>query len=281
MNIITTHLYCLTTAFLTHAVVAQNVIFQDDFNIADTSSESVLTSPSLASGRGAGAKQDDIVYGFSGGTVGGVSVSSQKLAYSLSSDGNIRFYNASGGEYDFASDVGNHYEISYMAHGARSHPLTFSMSSEPQTGRYNASFDTAVQYDFGLRPWASDWTVGEDGNYLYDGNNVEDGFNARADTEYSVRIVFDERVDDLSTVGITETEASVYIDSALLGTYDIEFESDKRYMQFAARVNYDQTFDDLIISSYAIPELSNTAFIFSLFALSICLARRSLYRLRA
>ena len=214
--------------------------------------EADLTSPSLASGRGAGTKQDDIVYGFSGGTVGGVSVSSQKLAYSLSSDGHIRFYNASGGEYDFASDLGDHYEISYMAHGAHSHPLTFSMSSEPQTGRYNASFDTADQYDFGLRPWGSDWTVGEDGNALYDGNNVADGFNALTETEYSVRIVFDERVDDLSTVG-TETEASVYIDSALLGTYDIEFESDERYMQFSARSDYDQTFDDLIISSYAIP----------------------------
>lgn len=276
----------MTTALLANAVVAQNIVFQDNFNISDTTSESVLTSPTLLSGRGTGYRQDTIQYRFeggisaTGGTVSGVSVSDQKLAFSLPTDGYVRFLDVSiNDDVDFAPIVGDHYEVSYKAYGTFNQPLTFSISSEKQAGRYNA--DQYAEYDFALRSWTNDWVVGEDGVNLYDGNSVTDSFDATAGTEYSVRIVFDERVDDASTVGITEAEASIYIDNALLDTYDIEFETDARYMQFAARTSYADTLDDLTITSFAVPELSNTTFIFSLFALSICLSRRGFYSLRA
>jgi len=286
MNIRFTKLYCLTLAFLTlaflaHAVVAQNIAFQDNFNISeDTNSDTILT-PTLSSGRGTGYSQGTIKYGLAGGfsvgngEVSGVSVVSQKLAFgTFVNNGTIRFYNVlTNAEVNFESILGDRYEVSYKIHGAWNYPVTFSMSDTLESGGYDADVD--AEYDFAIRPWGDKWRAGEDGANLFNSSDSD------ADTEYSVRIVIDETVDDADTATVTEAQASVYIDDTPLGTHNIDFETNARYFQFTARAGYGHTLDDLTFASYAIPELSNTTLIFSLFALSICLSRRRFYSIRA
>lgn len=278
----TTHLFYLSIAVLAHLVCAQTIVFEDNFNITDTDDEAVVENPSLASGRGFGVKQDKFRYNFSGaGTTGenmeAVEIDDNKLKYSNTADTKLRLKDDSGDELDLSPLVGAHYEISYTTNGTFNTPLAFSLSDTPQNGDYRP--DIEAIYDFGLRSWTDEWVVGEDGNALYNGNDVSDEFDADRAVEYAVRVVIDERVDDVLTVGTTEANALVYIDNDLLGTFGIDFENDERFIQITSRKNSANTFDNLRILSYSIPEMSNTVLIFSFFAISFFLIRRSRYNL--
>lgn len=291
MNNKISYLFYLSTAVFASVVGAQTVIFQDNFSVSDTDDASIISDPTY---RGAGTHNNAIEYSLYNGSF--VEISDEKMTFTNrreyeddsttpptifpgDDDVHLRFVASSGSgvEFDFASYIGDKYEISYKAKGSYNSPLTFSMSDDVTTGRYNA--DDLSAYDLGLKSWLDEWSLGEDGDNLYNGKDSSgDDIDASRDTIYNVRILIDETIDDEET-GVTEAAASLFINDSLVGTYDIEFESGNRYLQFTAREEYLSSFDDLVIAKYTVPELSNTVLIFSFIAVSFCLIRRSHYRL--
>jgi len=269
-------------------VSAQTLLFQDDFAAENTTQVDLISDPSI---RGSGSLQDDIDYqvwvgttefnGVSFGAPPELRIHNNALDFSagieVGSNGQItstapyddryvRFEASDGTEFNWGPGLGKHYEISFQMHATFNSPLAFSISDTVTPGFYRP--DSQPAYDFGLSTWTGTWRIGEDGNKVE--SEVDQGLGvATAGGSYDVRVVIDERNPEATT-------ASVFIDgsASALHTFDIDFENDNRYFQFTGRKHYGGTLDDLQVTSYAIPELSNFSLLTALLLLAGLFALR-------
>lgn len=245
---------------------AQTLLFQDDFDVGDTTQVVQISDPSS---RGNGSLQDDIHYqvrvgntefndGSFSSTEPELRIHGEALDFSAGlelnvhgqtaaqfGDRTVRFEDSNGIEYNWGPELGDHYEISFQLHATHNSPLAFSISDTGAVGHYLPGGQ--LPYDFGLSIWTGNWDIGEDGN----SQAISGATPAQA---FDVRVVIDERNPE-------EATAAVYIDNdaTAIATLDIDFDPDAsaRYFQFFGRNHYGGTLDNLIVKSYAVPELSN------------------------
>ena len=267
-------------------VSAQTILFQDNFDADNTTTTVVrISNPSDSSNpsdRASGTLKNDVRYkvrvdgtefvsgSFSGNQVrihdnaldfsAGLTLNANGQTGATFGDRYVRFEDSQGNEYDWGSELGNHYEISFQLHATNNNPLAFSISDTLTTGHYRP--DSEAVYDFGLSTWTGNWHIGEDGL----SQSISGATKAQA---FDVRVLIDERN--------PQATASIFIDgdTSALHTFDIDFENNERYFQFNGRNGYGGTLDDLTIATYsAVPELSNFSLLTALFLLTGLFALR-------